>query len=159
MPKLVVISQSHAGLAHELGTRWVTIGRSPGNAFQIVDSSVSGQHCEVLFRGNELLVRDMRSTNGTYIKDTLITEGVLEIGAVLRLGEVELRLEVFSSELRCDPTQDNGANNFVCSPAISNGTTGVGKHQLLLVDDSMAFLELAGEVFDAYANGKWEIHK
>src|SRR5712691_2108607 len=93
MPKLVVISQSHAGLSHELGKRWATIGRSPGNAFQIVDSSVSGQHCEVLWRGDELVVRDMRSTNGTFIKDRLITEGVLSIGAVLRLGEIELRVE------------------------------------------------------------------
>src|SRR6266567_9525270 len=116
MAKLVVISKSHAGLSHRLGNRWVTIGRNPGNAFQIVDSSVSGQHCEVLLRGNELLVRDMRSTNGTFIKDTLITEGVLGIGQVIRLGEIELRLEVDSSRPLGNPPHDNE------TPSPRNGT-------------------------------------
>src|SRR3954470_7561196 len=93
MAKLVVISKGQAGLSHELGRHWVTIGRAPGNMFQVAESSVSGQHCEVLLRGNELVVRDMRSTNGTFIKGTLITEGILRIGEVLQLGEVQLRLE------------------------------------------------------------------
>jgi hypothetical protein len=34
-----------AGLSHELGGRWVTLGRSDKNAFQIVEKSVSSQHC------------------------------------------------------------------------------------------------------------------
>src|SRR5437868_13891834 len=93
MPKLVVISKSQAGLSHELGSHWITIGRAPGNAFQIVESSVSGQHCEVLARGSELVVRDMRSTNGTFIRGRLVAEGVLKIGETLQLGEIELRLE------------------------------------------------------------------
>src|SRR3974377_1045086 len=93
MTKLVVVSESHAGLSCELGRRWVTIGRAPGNAFQLAEQSVSGRHCEVLFRGNELLVRDLGSTNGTFIQDAPVSEGRLRIGQVLRLGEMELRLE------------------------------------------------------------------
>ena len=57
MPKLVAITKSVAGLSYELGKNWVTIGRAAGNAFQIVETSVSGQHCEVLLRVDELLVR------------------------------------------------------------------------------------------------------
>ena len=94
MAKLVVISQSPAGLSHELGTHWVTIGRANGNAFQILDSSISGQHCEVRLQGEELLVRDLRSTNGTFIKGVMVSEGVLKAGESLRLGNIELRLEM-----------------------------------------------------------------
>src|SRR2546421_1079843 len=144
MPKLVVISQSHAGLAHELGTRWVTIGRNSGNAFQIVDSSVSGQHCEVVWRDNELLVRDMRSTNGTFIKDTLITEGSLRIGGILRLGEIELRLDACASSLATLSMAPSNNHANTVKPS-TNGHLGERKRQLLLVDDSMAFLELAAE--------------
>src|SRR5215471_11004580 len=93
MARLVVISKSHAGLSYPLGQRWVTVGRNPGNLFQIPDPSISGQHCEVLMQGGQLIVRDLRSTNGTFIKGNLITEGVLALGAVLRLGEIELRFE------------------------------------------------------------------
>ncbi len=151
-PRLVVISNHHFGLAHVLDGRWVTIGRAPGNAFQISDASVSGQHCEVLFRDNVLQVRDMRSTNGTFIKGTLVTEGVVDAGGILRLGEVELRLEVPATA----PSPSNGAT---AAPARTNGHATTYKHQLLLVDDSMAFLELAGEVFDSLAHGEWKIHQ
>src|SRR5438445_9332184 len=162
MAKLVVISRSQAGLSYPLGKRWVTIGRGPGNAFQIPESSVSGQHCEVLLRGDELLVRDMRSTNGTFIKGTMITEGVMRPGEVLQLGEVELTLE--TSDPNFIPlslhgvAQDNDDKTRVKSPLPSNGHSGPRKHQVLLVDDSMAFLEMAGELFGAFANGEWEIH-
>lgn len=48
MAKLVVINQALASSAHELGENWTTIGRADGNAFQIVEGSVSGRHCEGL---------------------------------------------------------------------------------------------------------------
>jgi len=159
MAKLVVISKSHAGLSYRLGNRWVTIGRSPENSFQITESSVSGQHCEVLWRGNELLVRDMRSTNGTFIKDTLITEAALGMGQVMRLGEVELRLEVSESPSLSDPPKEADCHGALPAVKSSNGNPAASKRQLLLVDDSMAFLETAGEVFEALANGEWEIHR
>src|SRR5208283_2960360 len=94
MSKLVAINPELKGLSYDLGTHWVTIGRSDDNAFQIVDTSVSGQHCEVRLRGNELDVRDLRSTNGTFIEGQSVTEAVLCSEQTLRLGEVELRLEI-----------------------------------------------------------------
>src|SRR5215831_6743327 len=94
MPKLVVISKGQPGLTFELGSNWVTIGRAADNVFQIVESSVSGHHCEVQLRGTELFIRDMRSTNGTHVRGERIAEGTLELGESFRLGDVELRFEV-----------------------------------------------------------------
>jgi CheY-like chemotaxis protein len=153
MAKLVVVSESHAGLSCELGRRWVTIGRAPGNAFQLPEQSVSGRHCEVLFRGDEMVVRDLGSTNGTFIKDAPITEGLLRIGQLLRLGEIELRLEV-SSPSAVPASEPEPPNSYLSPP---NATGRMRKHRLLLVDDSMAFLETAGEVFNHLAGGAWEI--
>jgi CheY-like chemotaxis protein len=153
MAKLVVVSESYAGLSCELGRRWVTIGRAPGNAFQLPEQSVSGRHCEVLFRGDEMVVRDLGSTNGTFIKDAPITEGLLRIGQLLRLGEIELRLELSSTSALppSEPEPRNGSG----SPL--NETVRLRKHRVLLVDDSMAFLETASEVFNRLARGAWEI--
>ena len=160
MAKLVVISKSQAGLSFALGKQWVTIGRGPGNAFQIPESSISGLHCEVLLRGNELLVRDMRSTNGTFIKGRMITEGVLKMGEVLQLGEIGLRLEVSDPALVPLSIYGPGEKSEVkIGPANGTKSNGVKKHQVLLVDDSMAFLETAGEMFEIYADGGWEVHK
>jgi len=47
----------------------------------------------VLLHGEEVVVKDLNSTNGTFINDQKITESVLKPGHTLRLGQVELRLE------------------------------------------------------------------
>src|SRR5262245_43151110 len=155
MARLVVISNSHAGLSYELGRRWVTIGRNPGNAFQITESSVSGHHCEVLLRGSVLLVRDLRSTNGTFINDALITEGVLDMGDTLQIGDVELRLENSLPQPRSNSAPDTDTLRRSVAAAIAQAEQVERRHHVLMVDDSMAFLELASEVFDVLAKGEW----
>ena len=160
MPKLVAITKTLAGLSFELGKSWVTIGRAPGNAFQIVETSVSGQHCEVFSRGDELVVRDMRSTNGTFINGVLVTEGLLKIGEVLRLGDIELSFE------NSVPSIYNIRTPVVpklASAPIHTATQSDSKllrrNKVLLVDDSMAFLETVSETFEVLSGGCWEIHK
>ena len=93
MAKLVILTQGMTGRAHELNVDRTTIGRVEDNTFQIADASVSSHHCEALLRGGEVLIRDLNSTNGTFINDARITESVLKPGQTLRLGQVELKLE------------------------------------------------------------------
>src|ERR1041385_282531 len=163
MAKLVVISKGQPRLFYSLSNHWVTIGRNPGNAFQLPESSVSGQHCEVKLQGNELMVRDMRSTNGTFINDSMISKGVLRPGDVLRLAQVELYLEP-AMEPSLTPSHDlphlhKEADHAAPGLPSSNGRFGASRHQVLLVDDSMAFLETAGDVFEAFSKGEWEVHR
>jgi CheY-like chemotaxis protein len=160
MSRLVVITEGLTGLSHELGTHWVTIGRGDNNAFQIVETSISSQHCEVLLRGNELAVRDLLSTNGTFVGGRKISEAVLQPGQILRLGQVELRLE-FSATAPAAPTSDAAAA-AAPSPASAAkpGSTGTSHktYRVLFVDDSMAFLEMIGDLFGGRADEGWDIH-
>ena len=95
MAKLVVLTQSMAGRSVDLATERTTIGRVEDNSFQIAEPSVSSRHCEILLRGNDIVVKDLNSTNGTFINGEKITdEGVLKPGQTLRLGNVELKLDV-----------------------------------------------------------------
>src|SRR5258707_15469844 len=93
MAKLVVLSAGMTGRTHELKVDKTTIGRVEDNTFQIAEPSVSSHHCEVLLRGPEVVVRDLNSTNGTYINGEKVTETVLKPGQILRLGQIEMRLE------------------------------------------------------------------
>ena len=93
MAKLVVLSAGLAGRSYELKVDKTTIGRVEDNTFQIAESSVSSHHCEILLRGAEVFVKDLNSTNGTFIDGEKISEGVLKPGQVLRLGQIEIRLE------------------------------------------------------------------
>src|SRR6266576_5463333 len=93
MAKLVLLSAGMTGRAHELKVDKTTIGRVDDNTFQIPEPSVSSHHCEVLLRGSDIVVHDLNSTNGTFINGEKVTESVLKPGQVLRLGQIELRLE------------------------------------------------------------------
>ncbi len=93
MAKLVILSEGMTGRSHELKVDKTTIGRVEDNTFQIPEPSVSSHHCEVLLRGNEVVVRDLNSTNGSFINGEKITEKVLKPGQTLRLGQIEIRLE------------------------------------------------------------------
>jgi pSer/pThr/pTyr-binding forkhead associated (FHA) protein len=94
MAKLVIQNQGMTGRAHELNADRITVGRVEDNTFQIADPSVSSHHCEVHLRGSEVLIRDLNSTNGSFINEVKIIEQVLKPGQTLRLGQVELKLEV-----------------------------------------------------------------
>jgi pSer/pThr/pTyr-binding forkhead associated (FHA) protein len=94
MAKLVIQNQGMTGRAHELSVDRTTIGRVEDNTFQIADPSVSSHHCEVHLRGSDIVIRDLNSTNGSFINNDKITEQALKPGQVLRLGQVELKLIV-----------------------------------------------------------------
>ncbi len=166
MAKLVVTTKGLAQRSFELGAHWVTIGRAATNTFQIPEASVSGQHCEVLLTGDELQVRDMRSTNGSFIRGVMVTEGVLRPGEVLRLGEVELRFEhpdpaPVSPKISISVPGHSGkpAGPALAFPDSKEEMRASKKHQILLVDDSMAFLETIGEVFEVLSDKTWDIHR
>jgi predicted component of type VI protein secretion system len=93
MARLVVLSEGLSGRTYDLKVDRTTVGRVDDNAFQIPDTSISSHHCEILLKGNDVVVKDLDSTNGTFINGEKITESVLKPGQTLRLGQCELRLE------------------------------------------------------------------
>lgn len=94
MARLVVLSEGFTGRTCELKVDKTTIGRVEDNAFQIPEPSVLSHHCEILLRGNDVVVHDLGSTNGTFVNGEQVTkEAPVKPGQILRLGQVELRLE------------------------------------------------------------------
>jgi pSer/pThr/pTyr-binding forkhead associated (FHA) protein len=108
MAKLVLLSAGMTGRTHELKVDKTTIGRVDDNTLQIPEPSVSSHHCEILLRGSDVVVHDLNSTNGTYINGEKVTESVIKPGQILRLGQIEMRLE----------TEGSGA-----APPLSGATT------------------------------------
>ncbi len=176
MPKLIVANSAAKGATHELGGNWTTIGRADGNNFQIVEGSISGRHCEVRLQGEGLAVRDLLSTNGTFINGDKISEGVLKAGSVLRLGDVEIRFDpsgpppppsapgtsFTSKSLMTSAAMAAGqpaSKPVEAAGAPKSGGAGEGgkKFNVVLVDDSLAFLETFGELCLEYSNHTWEV--
>ena len=94
MAKLVLLSAGMTGRTHELKVDKTTVGRLEDNMFQIAEPSVSSHHCEVLVRGKDVIIKDLNSTNGTFINGEKVSgDSPLKPGQILRLGQVEIRLE------------------------------------------------------------------
>jgi hypothetical protein len=93
MAKLVILNQGMTGRTFDLQIERTTVGRVEDNTFQIADASVSSHHAEILLRGSDIVVRDLNSTNGTFINNEKVSEVVLKPGQTLRFGQVELKIE------------------------------------------------------------------
>ncbi|MEZ6129381.1 MAG: EAL domain-containing protein [Planctomycetaceae bacterium] len=90
------------GYIHEHGeavrmpvkTQPFTIGRHPENSVCISNSTVSGFHAEILIAGDQLLVRDRDSTNGSLLNGKrLNTVEPLQDSDILHFGNVMFRLQ------------------------------------------------------------------
>jgi len=68
-----------------------TIGRSTGADFIVDAALVSRIHCRLSsLPDGDLEVRDLDSTNGTYVNDARVETARLSSGDRLRVGRVEL---------------------------------------------------------------------
>lgn len=70
----------------------ILVGRREGAAIKVHNPSVSGKHCTIGWQEEEIVVRDVGSSNGTFINGERIRRGVLNDGDVLRCGRFEIRV-------------------------------------------------------------------
>lgn len=69
------------------------IGRGEQNDFQIPHGSISGVHCEIVVSGADVVLKDLGSTNGTFINRAPVKEATLQSGQHIQLGAVDLIFE------------------------------------------------------------------
>jgi predicted component of type VI protein secretion system len=71
----------------------VVVGRSRWCDVRIASARVSRRHCCLVLSGNEVLVRDLGSTNGTWINGRRVDKGALRSGDELQLAHCRYRLD------------------------------------------------------------------
>lgn len=83
---LVVIYGLDLGRKYDLDKPTVVIGRSSKSDIQIDQESISRSHAKLVNDGKAVLVRDLGSTNGSYVNDQLVDECALRNGDFLKIG-------------------------------------------------------------------------
>jgi diguanylate cyclase (GGDEF)-like protein len=83
---LVVINGVDLGKKYSLAQNSTLIGRSSKVDIQIDEDSISRNHAVIENYGEEIVVRDLNSTNGTYVNDYPIQQHRLMDGDQVKIG-------------------------------------------------------------------------
>ena len=105
MPSLVGTTGDWAGKVFNLTSDAMTLGRR-GTDIIIDEASVSTKHAQFVKQGDRWKVVDLMSTSGTYVNGKKTQASFLSSGDALRLGRVELRFVIDSTDVasRASPT-------------------------------------------------------
>ncbi len=75
------------------GGRFV-IGRKPECDLSVPHATVSRQHCEIVVEGHAAIIRDLGSSNGTFLNDVRVQESRLEAGDRITVGPAALTVQI-----------------------------------------------------------------
>src|SRR4051812_46551625 len=91
--RVEVVTGADAGLVRDIETSVIRIGARRGNDVQLTDSKVSGLHCEIRLDDRGYRLRDLDSTNGTYVSQLRINDIYIQPGTQIALGGTRLKFE------------------------------------------------------------------
>src|SRR5688572_30765589 len=79
------------------------IGRSKDNDFQVDHPSVSTHHCEIVVSSAGVFLKDLDSTNGTFVDRAPVREAFLQSGQQVQLGGVDMVFEASGVPVEAAP--------------------------------------------------------
>ncbi|WP_159500935.1 FHA domain-containing protein [Microbacterium sp. 18062] len=92
--RIVITSGPKAGLELPLGTDPLTIGRSSESGLVIRDDYTSSHHARLMLWGDQWMIQDLDSTNGTWHDGDRVANPVpVIIGAPIKVGATTFELQ------------------------------------------------------------------
>jgi len=124
--QLVIIKGRSATQTLPLPTDGVaTVGRQQGCQIRIGSSQVSRKHCELFEKQGQLFVKDLNSSNGTFVNGQKVQGGqqTLEPGNVLLIGGVSFRVEQVSASAAAGAAVDVAGEADIDFEVVSDDLT------------------------------------
>jgi pSer/pThr/pTyr-binding forkhead associated (FHA) protein len=91
--RIVITSGPKAGLELPLGTEPLTIGRSSESGLVIRDDYTSSHHARLVLWGEQWMLQDLDSTNGSWHDGVRVSSPVaIKIGAPIKVGATTFEL-------------------------------------------------------------------
>jgi len=91
--RIVITSGPKAGLELPLGTEPLTIGRSSESGLVIRDDYTSSHHARLVLWGQQWMIQDLDSTNGTWHDGARVSSPLpIKIGAPIKVGATTFEL-------------------------------------------------------------------
>lgn len=107
------------GLAFPLGKRRIVVGKAKECDIVLTDRAISKKHFEVTLEGSSVRLKDLGSTNGTFIGQTRVIESLVPAGTVISVGRTRMHLRTDEAGLMLTPsTADHFGELFGSSIAM-----------------------------------------
>lgn len=103
--KLVVISGPDKGREIVVGQQDITIGKKKDNKFILTDTSISRHHVLVKETHGGFLLKDLKSTNGTFLNDVKIHEAYLKFGTIIKIGHSKIKFIPYDDSIKSYPSE------------------------------------------------------
>ncbi|HKX29185.1 MAG TPA: sigma 54-interacting transcriptional regulator [Blastocatellia bacterium] len=87
VPKLISIAGPVEGTTYSLTGSETRIGREPSNSIRIADPMLSRRHCRINREGNQFVLHDLRSANGTFVNGVPIKVRSLSNRDTIKAGD------------------------------------------------------------------------
>jgi DNA-binding NtrC family response regulator len=110
---LKVVDGPDAGKHAEFDHDVIRIGAAEGNHFALTDATVSRRHSEITRTQDGLVLRDLGSTNGTYLGQVRIKEVYLGENRSFRVGKTELEFALLDEIIDIVPARETRFENIV----------------------------------------------
>jgi len=102
--QLIVLSSSAKGKKLDLNRPVTKIGKKEDNDLVLDEKTVSRNHVEIIQTEDSFLLKDLGSTNGTFINDIRVKEAYLSPGDVIRVGTVRIEFIAFDEKVSIEPS-------------------------------------------------------
>jgi len=126
MARLFIQADGTSASPKELKWGITRVGRGVDNDVVVNHASVSYHHCELELGLDYLIVRDLGSTNGTFINNQRVQEARLEPGQMLRFGQVSANVEWSGDRVNVPRVE---APKLAASVALGNGVLSCLRHE------------------------------
>ena len=93
MAKLSLMFENKLVKEVPIGSRPVTIGRSPDNDLPVDNLAVSNYHARVYYEAGRLVVEDLDSLNGTFVNDLRVERATLHDGDSIWIGKHHIKVD------------------------------------------------------------------
>ena len=104
--RVVALDGERPGASATSDAAELTIGTAEGNQLVLGDPTISRHHCAIRVTPRGFQLRDLGSTNGTWLAGHLIESAYLKPGSTFRVGTTTVRFEHLDDEVR-EPLSDD----------------------------------------------------
>ncbi|MBF0105944.1 MAG: GGDEF domain-containing protein [Deltaproteobacteria bacterium] len=86
-PYLIVVAGKDIGKLYNISANELIAGRSTDCSIWIEDTTISRKHFKILHQGKDYEIRDLNSTNGTYVNNKRIKTTILKAGDKIQISK------------------------------------------------------------------------